>query len=123
MLRIKTRPDDGHVQVGVFESEMPPGGGFPLAHIHNSWEEVFYVLEGEMEYRLGDDWLPAAAGSTICIPPGVVHAFRNASDQPARHLVVHAPAVAVEAIEQMAQTPRDQWAELFVKYDSRLLDP
>jgi quercetin dioxygenase-like cupin family protein len=63
---------------------MPPGGGFPFGHVHEDWEEVFYVLEGEVEYRLGEAWLPAPTGSTICVPPGAVHAFRNSSQTPGR---------------------------------------
>lgn len=62
---------------------MPPGGGFPFAHVHEQYEEVFYVLEGEVEYRLGEGWTVAPAGTTVCVPRGVVHAFRNASQAPA----------------------------------------
>lgn len=101
---------------------MPPGGGFPFAHLHDEYEEVFYVLEGEVEYRLGDGWAAAGTGSTICVPRGVVHAFRNSSGRPARHLVVHASAAALELIELVGRTPRDQWAALFERYDSRLLE-
>lgn len=39
-LRVKAGPDGGHTLVGVFESTMPPGGGFPFAHVHDEHEEV-----------------------------------------------------------------------------------
>ncbi len=120
-LLVKAESGAGHVRVGVFESTMPPGGGFPFAHVHDDWEEVFYVLDREVEYRLGDTWAPAPAGSTICVPPGVVHAFRNTTQRPAKHLVVHAPAAGIQAIEELAQAPRDQWDEIFAKYNSRLV--
>jgi quercetin dioxygenase-like cupin family protein len=120
-LLVKADLETGHTQVGVFESTMPPGGGFPFGHVHEDWEEVFYVLEGEVEYRLGEAWLPAPTGSTICVPPGVVHAFRNSSQHPARHLVVHAPAAGLQAIEELGQAPRHQWDEIFARYNSRLI--
>jgi quercetin dioxygenase-like cupin family protein len=121
-LSVKAGPEAGHALVGVFESTMPPGGGFPFAHVHDEYEEVFYVLEGEVEYRLGDTWAVARAGSTICVPRGVVHAFRNSSPSPARHLVVHAPAAALAAIEEVGRTPRDQWPAVFERHSSRLVD-
>jgi quercetin dioxygenase-like cupin family protein len=37
------------------------------------------VLEGEIEYLLDRAWHRAQAGSTVFIPAGTVHAFRNAS--------------------------------------------
>jgi hypothetical protein len=64
----------------------------------------------------------APTGTTICVPRGVVHAFRNASQAPARHLVVHAPVEALDAIEEVAGAGRDQWGGIFAKYRSRLVD-
>ncbi len=121
-LRVKAGPETGHALAGVFESSMPPGGGFPFAHLHDEYEEVFYVLEGEVEYRLGDEWAVAPTGSTVCVPRGVVHAFRNSSEKPARHLVVHASAAALELIEEVGRTSRDQWAAIFERHSSRLLE-
>lgn len=42
-------------QIGLVESELPPGGGFAIPHWHEDLYEVFYVLEGEIEYLLGGD--------------------------------------------------------------------
>ena len=58
-LTVKSGPEEGHTLVGMFESAIPPGGGFPFAHVHDEYEEVFYVLEGEVEYRLGESWAVA----------------------------------------------------------------
>jgi quercetin dioxygenase-like cupin family protein len=120
-LTVKSGPEEGHTLVGMFESAIPPGGGFPFAHVHDEYEEVFYVLEGEVEYRLGESWAVALAGSTICVPSGVVHAFRNSSTRLARHLVVHAPVAALALIEEVGRTPQEQWAPLFERYKSRLI--
>lgn len=121
-LLVKAGPEVGHRLVGVFESLMPPGGGFPFAHVHDEYEEVFYVLEGEVEYRLDDTWTVATAGTTVCVPPGVVHAFRNVSQAHARHLVVHAPPAAVQMVEELGQAARDQWDVILARHHSRFVD-
>ena len=91
-------------QIGLVESELPPGGGFAIPHWHEDLYEVFYVLEGEIEYLLGGDWRRAPAGTTVFIPAGAVHAFRNASGRPARHLVAGPPR-AVEMLTELGRAP------------------
>ena len=68
-------------QVGMVEGEVPSGGGFQIPHWHEDLDEVFYVLEGEIEFLLDGHWRRAVAGSTVFVPAGTVHAFRNASDR------------------------------------------
>lgn len=121
-LTLKVGPESGGRLVGLFESEMPAGGGFPLAHLHDDYEEIFYVLEGTIDYRLGDEWIAATAGSTVFVPPGVVHAFHNSSPGVARHLVVHAPVEAVKMIEEVGRTAPDGIAAVLSRYRSRLVE-
>ena len=70
---------------------MPPGGG-PPPHVHSREEEGFYVLEGEITFRVGEDRLVATAGMFVNMPVGTPHAFRNDSSGPARMLISVAPA-------------------------------
>src|SRR5258708_18756104 len=44
----------------VFVSTFPPLGGGPPSHHHDSYDEAFYVLSGEMEFRVNDEtaWVP-----------------------------------------------------------------
>lgn len=46
----------------------------------------------QIQYLIDHDWTTAPAGSTVFIPPGRVHAFRNAGVEPARHLAIASPA-------------------------------
>jgi mannose-6-phosphate isomerase-like protein (cupin superfamily) len=114
----------GGAQVGgrVRVDHAPSGGGFPFAHVHDEYDEVFYVLEGEIEYRIGEAWTAAPAGSTICIPRGVVHAFRNSGERPARHLVVHAPVAPLGMIEEVGQAEPGQLGVILAKHHTRLAD-
>jgi len=51
-----------------------------------------YVLEGVLTVRLGEDTLELEAGSFACVPPGTVHTFSNASEEPVRFLNFNTPA-------------------------------
>ena len=53
---------------------------------------MFYVLEGTLTLRLDDREIEAGPGSFACVPPGVVHTFRNDSDGPVRLLNFNTPA-------------------------------
>jgi quercetin dioxygenase-like cupin family protein len=121
-LTVKAGSESGHTLAAVFESTLPPGGGFPLPHLHDEYEEVFYVLEGEVEYLIGDEWTAAPAGSTVCVPRGVVHAFRNVSPGPARHLALHAPAAAMTMIEEIGQAREDQFESILARHHTRLTE-
>ncbi len=46
-------------------------------HSHEANEELFYVLEGTMTFRLAERVVDAPAGSFLRIPPGVLHGFEN----------------------------------------------
>jgi len=68
-----------------------PGSG-PPPHIHHRVEEVYRLLEGELEVLNGDRTFTANAGSVFHIPKGTLHAWRNATTKPARTLLFIAPA-------------------------------
>lgn len=69
---------------------VPPGGG-PPPHRHD-FEEMFTILEGEIELTFRGETQRAAAGSTVNIPANAPHAFKNKSDKPARMLCMCTPA-------------------------------
>lgn len=64
-------------------------------HIHRHHTDLFYVLDGELTLRLGvdDEARVATPGTLVCVPPFVVHGFRNGSDAELRYLNFHAPGV------------------------------
>ncbi len=109
-------------QIGIVESELPPGGGFAVPHWHDDLYEVFYVLAGEIEYLLDGDWQCAPAGSTVFISAGTVHAFRNTSGRPARQLVIGPPA-AIDLLTELAQHPRDRWEQVHERHRSHYAHP
>jgi quercetin dioxygenase-like cupin family protein len=74
----------------LIDMHVPPGGG-PPPHRHD-FEEMFTVLEGEIELTFRGAKSIARAGQTVNVPANAPHAFRNASDHAARLLCLCSPA-------------------------------
>ena len=68
-----------------------PDGGGPPPHRHD-FEEMFTVLEGEIEFTFRGETTLLRAGSTVNIPANAPHRFRNASGRTAHLLCMCAPA-------------------------------
>jgi len=64
-------------------SVIEPGAGAPL-HVHKDVDEIFIVLEGALDLRLGDEQRLVEANHTIAIPAGVPHAFVAVGPGPTR---------------------------------------
>lgn len=77
--------------LGLVEYTAPPSFPGPPAHLHERTWDAYYVLEGKLAVRYGDDRLELAPGDVAVVPPGTVHGFTSASDVPARFLAIHAP--------------------------------
>src|SRR5262245_25017118 len=78
-------------QYDAIEPGFGPGFEGVDPHIHEDHVDSFYVLEGEAEFRVGDDVFRAGPGSFVAAPPGLTHGFRNAGDSELRMLNIHAP--------------------------------
>jgi oxalate decarboxylase/phosphoglucose isomerase-like protein (cupin superfamily) len=55
---------------------------------------------------LGERWSSVGVGTMVLIPVGVVHAFRNTSDEPARILLTAAPAGVERYVEDLDELIR-----------------
>ena len=74
----------------LIDMHVPPGGG-PPPHRHD-FEEMFSVLEGEIEATFRGEKTTVRAGETVNVPANAPHSFTNASERPARLLCVCSPA-------------------------------
>ncbi len=63
-----------------------------MLHTHPDFDETFYVLEGTLAFRLGDNAHEAGPGTVAHIPRGVPHTFANPRNEPAHVLVIVTPA-------------------------------
>jgi quercetin dioxygenase-like cupin family protein len=69
-----------------------PSGGGPPPHIHDREDETFYLLQGTLTVRVGDQTFNASQGDCAHLPRGIVHSFRNTGKENARMLVTATPA-------------------------------
>ena len=60
--------------VGVLEDTSSPGDG-PPRHVHRSNDELFYVLEGEFLFLVGEWQESVPAETCVFVPRGTVHAY------------------------------------------------
>ncbi|GAB3791745.1 cupin domain-containing protein [Spirosoma humi] len=82
---------------------IPPGGG-PGPHAHAGFEESFYVIEGEIEVKSEFGNYKATKGAFITIPKGgVVHGFKNTTQQTAHLLCTVVPAGLETFFEEIGQ--------------------
>jgi quercetin dioxygenase-like cupin family protein len=79
----------GHVS--VTEIAVPPHSAGPPLHTHD-FDEAFYVLEGELIFRVEDGLATKGAGELSFAPRNVAHTLANHGDAPARYLLVCTPA-------------------------------
>ena len=76
---------------GISILEIEFDGTFSVdPHTHDDHVDSFYVLEGEVEFTVGDDIVRAGPGTVLSAPPGARHGFRSAGGT-ARVLNIHAP--------------------------------
>jgi quercetin dioxygenase-like cupin family protein len=73
----------------LIDMHVPPAGG-PPPHRHD-FEEMFTVLDGEIEFTFRGATSILRAGETVNVPANAPHAFRNATDRAARMLCVCSP--------------------------------
>ncbi len=108
-LRFLCLPDQTGGAWSLMEAVLPLGAGPPL-HEH-PWDEAYYVVDGEVDFVLDGAARRVRAGDFLYAPGGTVHAFKGASQQPARVLVFDAPAAAEgffrDVHREVAQMPRN----------------
>src|SRR5580698_11166921 len=83
----------------LIDMHVPPGGG-PPPHRHD-FEEMFTVLDGEIELTFRGVTAVATAGETINVPANAPHVFRNVSERPARLLCLCSPAGQEEFFKEV----------------------
>ena len=106
----------------AMEAMVPPDGG-PPPHIHRNEDETFYVLEGEVDFLLGDRLVTAGPGDFVNVPRGIVHRFHNTGPARARLIVTFTPSgiekffeETLERADDPSQSPPDNIEEVAARY-------
>lgn len=89
LYRMKARAADTAGALGLVEASLYRGFGPPL-HVHRREDEAFYVIEGEVRFRQGQEEFVAGPGAWVWGPRGVPHTFKIESEA-ARALILVTP--------------------------------
>ncbi|OXA77888.1 Cupin domain-containing protein [Flavobacterium aquidurense] len=117
----------------VIEMAVPPGAG-PNPHSHADFTETFFVLEGEVSFKSELGSYVAKKGSFVNIPKGgIVHGFKNLSNEPAKLLCTVTPAGLDDLFEEIAEyletssntesETKEKLNSLFEKYGQQMFPP
>ena len=85
----------------LLEYVAPPHFGGPPPHWHAHTAELFYILEGTVAFMLGEETIMAAPGTSVHVPPGLVHTFFNPTADPVRFLVWLTPGKFATYFEEL----------------------
>jgi mannose-6-phosphate isomerase-like protein (cupin superfamily) len=121
---IKAGADDGMGSLAVLESTIGPNFPGPVLHEHERMVDSFYILDGMLTLRLGDETVDATAGAYALVPPGNAHTFSTPAE-PVKLLNIFAPAGFEGYVRELGERARagtlDQagMTEIASKYDFR----
>ncbi len=79
--------------LSLMERTLPPGGRRPPAHRHTNCSEAYFVLDGLVSVIVEDEELTVGREGFVLVPRGTAHTFGNDTEEDARLLVIHAPAM------------------------------
>ncbi len=86
-------PALGLDKLGVNMTVVEPGKrAFPF-HVHHATEEMFFIIDGEGEYRFGEETFPVGKGDLLSAPcggPERAHQIVNTGKEPLKYLSVSA---------------------------------
>lgn len=101
----------------------PPGPARLIAppHVHHRDDEAWYVLEGTLRVRVGNQEVEARAGASVFVPRGTLHTYWNPGPGPVRYLLVMTANI-YQLIQAMKERTPVALANVFDKHDSQLLD-
>ena len=127
--------------IGVFEDTTSPGDG-PPRHVHHGSDELFYLLEGEFLFLVGERQESVSAGTYVFVPRGTVHAYKVVGAGRGRVLSAFIPGGPERAFEDFvklrpegeevnrsmrrsrtAAQMNEMFAEMEEKYDSEFVGP
>lgn len=121
----KVTSEDTNGAYVVFEFVAPPHMPGPPPHIHENCDESFYVLEGTMKLRLGDEVVTLGPGGFGMARRGTVHNPENGGDVPLKVVTTLTPGGFEPYFDEVAELaattpagppPREKMAEIAARY-------
>ncbi len=105
---VKSTLDLSDGRLTLVEDRLKPG--FVLArHHHKKMIEIFYVLDGAVEFTFDDEKVLATPGTTLNVPPDVWHEVR--SPEGAKLLTIFSPGGFDQYLEELVALPEGRYGD------------
>src|SRR5881396_3594640 len=99
----------------------PPGPPRLIAplHLHRSDDEAWYVLEGVLRVRVGNDDVELQDGSGVLVPRGTPHTYWNPGPNRVRYLLVMTSNIfqLIQDIHALPERTPAALRAVFAKHD------
>ncbi len=123
---IKVSSKDTGGDLTIFEYTGNEKGGPPL-HVHPKQDEIFFILEGEYAFQVGEEKYQLKSGDTIFLPRKVPHTFAQLSEK-GKMLFFMQPSGKMEdyfrVIGALTAPPSPQeGAIIFENHDMKIVGP
>jgi mannose-6-phosphate isomerase-like protein (cupin superfamily) len=92
----------------LVEDRLKPGF-FLARHHHKKMIEIFYVLEGVVEFAFDDEKVEATVGTVLNVPPAVWHEVRSPGG--AKLLTIFSPGGFDRYLEELVVLTEGQYAD------------
>jgi mannose-6-phosphate isomerase-like protein (cupin superfamily) len=92
-------------------------GDFNTLHVHTREDEIWHIIEGEFEFRVGEKIFRAGPGDTVFGPRNIQHCFRYAGESGVGRLIIlYTPAGSERFFLQL-----DEWAANGVEFTPEMV--
>ena len=127
LLDLKISGEDTNGGLAIFEqTSLSQGMGTPL-HVHHFQNEIFYVLEGQYFFKVGEDEFELSAGDSILLPMKIPHAWTQISEK-GKMIVTFQPAgkmenffITVAALDH--EPTKSELAKIFEENEMEIVGP
>ena len=91
-------------------------------HTHYSDDEAWYVIEGCLHIRSGDEIIEARQGTAVMVSKGTPHTFWNPLETKTRYLMIMTPNIfqLVDSLHKLEERTQERLQEVFREFDSEL---
>jgi quercetin dioxygenase-like cupin family protein len=121
--RLITRVRNAHVEGActVFECLVSPTSGQPM-HVHNADDELVHLLDGKLRFYWKSEQFDVTAGTSVTIPRGLFHGWRNLTDSPVRALLTFTPGRMERMFEAMEGRSSQEKVRLAARFNTFFLN-
>jgi quercetin dioxygenase-like cupin family protein len=122
--RVLVRSEEVNGAYSILEQNIPSGKGPPL-HVHRHETEIFYVISGEFEFRIGAAVITGGPGMNAACPRDIPHTFRNIGTDSAQLLLTIIPGKFGNFFLEVDSIPNSDHSAikaLAAKYDVAILE-